>query len=444
MASMLNSRESETNPFDELPGLAKYVLSDELGTGAFSTVKRCRHKETGTEYAIKIIDNQRLSRFPDYQPTSLMREVEILKKLRHPNVISLHAAFRSERAIFLVTELATGGELFDHIIARGHYTEPDAREIISQVLQAVSYLHDQDVIHRDIKPENILVSTPEPKPGESSTGGELLVKLSDFGLAKFIGEGAQMAMTTCGTPTYSAPEVWCGAYTNKVDCYSVGVLMFVMLSGHFPKVNSDGPVFVGKVWSEVSRDGRDLVAHLMDPDPTSRMSAKTALQHLWIVGDIPQTPLSSARARLRKASQGMGGVADAQNVQAAAQWHSKDMDSEPPVLAAPPKGNRPNAINTRSGRPSSAGSGRVTPPVPELPEDAWDKEPRKGPPSGGLKPSLMFQRSDTNPCLGKAGVDNGKEPSSSEEAGAGKTPFPTIEVGDMASEPPAKKAKTSK
>jgi len=104
---------------------------------------------------------------------------------------------------------------------RGHYTEPDARGITLQVLQAVKYLHEQDVIHRDIKPENILVSTGleivgneacSALPGENKP----VVKLSDFGLAKFIGDGAQMAMTTCGTPTYSAPEIWKGAYTNKV------------------------------------------------------------------------------------------------------------------------------------------------------------------------------------------------------------------------------------
>ena len=211
----------------------------------------------------------------------------------------------------MVTELATGGELFDHIIAKGHYTEPDAQKVAAQVLQAVSYLHEQDVIHRDIKPENILVSYPaataagEPSlPGSSTEAEEEspppVVKLSDFGLAKFIGDGAQMAMTTCGTPTYSAPEVWKGTYTNKVDCYSIGVLIFVMLSGHFPKVNEKGPIFFGKVWGQVSREAIELIGQLMDPDAEKRISAKAAMDHPWILGDVPCTPLSSARERLKK------------------------------------------------------------------------------------------------------------------------------------------------
>ena len=150
------------------------------------------------------------------------------------------------------------------------------------------------------------------------------MKLSDFGLAKFIGDGAQMAMTTCGTPTYSAPEVtqpphcsalltptptrqvWKGAYTNKVDCYSIGVLIFVMLSGHFPKVNESGPIFFGKVWSQVSREAIELIGQLMDPDPEKRISSKVALDHSWILGDVPCTPLSSARERLKKEKK-MGG-----------------------------------------------------------------------------------------------------------------------------------------
>jgi len=256
-------------------------------------------------------------------------------------VISLHAAFRSHRAIFLVTELANGGELFDHIIARGHYTEPDAREITTQVLQAVKYLHEQDVIHRDIKPENILVSASASKTAGDS--GTPVVKLSDFGLAKFIGDGAQMATTTCGTPTYSAPEVWKGAYTNKVDCYSVGVLMFVMLSGHFPKMSRDGPDFSGKVWNEISRDGRDLVQQLMERDPEKRISAKAALDHLWIVGDIPPTPLSSARERLRRASSFNGGnllnesmEEEEQVLKTPPTWSTADVAQAVPTLAAPP------------------------------------------------------------------------------------------------------------
>eukprot|EP01121_Diplochlamys_sp_Union-15-3_P022867 TRINITY_DN986_c0_g1_i2.p1 TRINITY_DN986_c0_g1~~TRINITY_DN986_c0_g1_i2.p1 ORF type:complete len:383 (-),score=83.69 TRINITY_DN986_c0_g1_i2:452-1600(-) len=195
-----------------------YTFGKELGKGGFSVVKECVNKETGEKVAIKIIEKQNAG---EEELQLLQREIDIMEKLTHKNIISLVETFDEPEHIYLVLELVTGGELFDQILARGSYGERDAANIVKQILLAIQYMHSNGVAHRDLKPENLLCSG---KNGE-------IIKVTDFGLSKDFGQ--DKLKTSCGTPDYVAPEVLKGqAYDSSVDIWSIGVISYI-LSGLF-------------------------------------------------------------------------------------------------------------------------------------------------------------------------------------------------------------------
>eukprot|EP00656_Telonema_subtile_P039625 TRINITY_DN44718_c0_g1_i1.p1 TRINITY_DN44718_c0_g1~~TRINITY_DN44718_c0_g1_i1.p1 ORF type:complete len:288 (-),score=60.26 TRINITY_DN44718_c0_g1_i1:26-889(-) len=234
-------------------------------------------------------------------PQRVVSEIQILSKLQHPNIVRmLSARISHDRKLHVVMELCNHGELFDHIIEREHYTEPDAVQVMRQVLLAVSHLHAHGIIHRDIKPENVLVHQLPDR---------LVFKLSDFGLAKHM-HGNSTAVcsspapvssrnTVCGTPTYSAPEVWTGVYSHVADCFSTGVLMFVLLSGHFPAFIRQAPMLPGEDWDCVSGTAKELLLLLLLHNPQKRVTAQQALEHGWFNQAVPPTPLPSAQQQLR-------------------------------------------------------------------------------------------------------------------------------------------------
>ena len=185
--------ERQGGPFD------KYELSHNLGTGAFAVVKLCVERDTGRQYACKIIEKKKFAlNHGSKRGEALMDEVKILQKLNHPHIIQIHDVYDTARHLYLILELVTGGDLFDKIIAQNGkgFAEARAAIIFHQLLDATEYLHSHNIVHRDLKPENVLLVKPDSDA----------IKLSDFGLSRMIGDGSTMK-TLCGTPQYLAPEV---------------------------------------------------------------------------------------------------------------------------------------------------------------------------------------------------------------------------------------------
>ncbi|XP_070601700.1 calcium/calmodulin-dependent protein kinase type 1G isoform X2 [Erythrolamprus reginae] len=180
----------------------------------------------------------------------------------------------------------SGGELFDRILERGVYTEKDASVVIQQILKAVHYLHENGIVHRDLKPENLLYLTPE----EDSK-----IMITDFGLSKMEQNG--IMSTACGTPGYVAPEVLeQKPYSNAVDCWSIGVITYILLCGYppfyeetesklFEKIREGYFEFDSPFWDDISESAKDFISHLLEKDPNKRFTCEKALRHPWIDGN---------------------------------------------------------------------------------------------------------------------------------------------------------------
>lgn len=201
---------------------AKYDIKALIGRGSFSRVVRVEHKSTRQPYAIKMIETR-------YREGREVCESElcVLRRVRHTNIIQLMEVFETAERVYMVMELATGGELFDRIIARGSFTERDATRVLQMVLDGVKYLHTLGITHRDLKPENLLYYHP---------GADSKIIITDFGLASSRKKGDECLMkTTCGTPEYIAPEILVRKpYTNAVDMWALGVISYILLSGTMP------------------------------------------------------------------------------------------------------------------------------------------------------------------------------------------------------------------
>jgi len=259
---------------------SKYDVTKEIGRGGFSIVYEAINKVDKAKYAVKTIYKRYVSR---KGWVNLQREIEILKAVKHPNILNLVEYFESAEQIDLVLEFMTGGELFEQIVQRGNFNEGDAILIIEQVLEGLKYLHNMGVAHRDLKPENLLCSLEDSR-----------VVVADFGLAKNFGRG-ELLQTHCGTPSYAAPEVVRGdaVYDQAVDLWSVGVITYVLLAGFFPFYDEDNDdlrekiiagsyEFMSPYWDMISADAKDFVSHLLVVDPTKRFNAEQALEHQWI------------------------------------------------------------------------------------------------------------------------------------------------------------------
>lgn len=269
-----------------------YEIKDDLGKGAFSVVKLGINKKTGEKVAIKVIDKKSASTEQDEK--RLKTEVEILKKVKHPNIVCLKDMFETPEKLFLVMELVTGGELFDKIVEKGQYSEKDASIIVKNMLSALEYLHSINIAHRDLKPENLLL-----KGGVTDTD----VMLSDFGLSKIIGVESMME-TACGTPYYVAPEVLSATgYDKEVDLWSVGVITYLLLCGFPPFYGESLPEVFEQImkaeydfpepyWNDISQDAKDLIGKLLVVDAHQRLTATGALQQPWIVKGGPDKKLN--------------------------------------------------------------------------------------------------------------------------------------------------------
>jgi len=261
----------------------KYEIGKQLGKGNFSIVKKCVNRETGMEYALKIIDKEQVKGKEEMIET----ECEILRRVSHPNIISMIETFDTDTKLYVVMDLATGGELFDRIVAKGSYTEKDASKLVKKMLEAIAYLHTHDIVHRDLKPENILFSDETE---------DARVMISDFGLSKLTNDDTLLS-TACGTPGYVAPEVLRQkGYGKEVDLWSLGVITYILLCGYPPFYDEDQATlfetiirgqydFREEYWGGISQTAKDLIKGLLTVKPEKRLSAEQALAHPWIAAD---------------------------------------------------------------------------------------------------------------------------------------------------------------
>jgi len=276
-------------------------------------VKLAVHRETGAEFACKVMALPPPgAELDDYSNTreDIIKEIEILCRMEHPNIIFLKEFYDEGNKVYLITELLTGGELLDALLAKGSYTEEDARMCFEKLLSALAYLHKNEIAHRDLKLENLLLTS-----AENITD----IKLADFGLAKV--SAAQTSLqTVCGTPQYVAPEVInessSDAYGVEVDMWSAGVVLFILLGGYPPFYDESEPRlfaaiqegnfdFDEEVWDEISDIAKDLIRKLICVNPKSRLSAVEALAHPWVAGkqanpkDLTGT-LQNMESRMKK------------------------------------------------------------------------------------------------------------------------------------------------
>lgn len=271
---------------------AKYKMGRILGQGAFGKVKLAT-ADDGSMWAVKIINRNNLNAS---DAESLKLEMSILQKVNHKNVVLTREIYDSPECCYIVMECMSGGELFDRIVEKEFYSEREAMTAFWDICEAVHYCHSRGVVHRDLKPENILYESVE----DNAT-----LKLADFGLAELLNPETMM-MATCGTPTYIAPEIIAltnpksksEGYDSKVDMWSLGVILYILVCG-FPPFHADDDFqlfkaiqiadydFVEPYWDDASEEVKDLISKLLEVDPIKRLSATDALKHPWLSGDFP-------------------------------------------------------------------------------------------------------------------------------------------------------------
>ena len=262
--------------------LKEYIILEHLGAGAYGVVQKVKHKSTGQIRAMKTIRKNSVCE------SKSLREIENLMLLDHPKILKLYEFFYDNKHIYIITEYCEGGELFDKIKERnGFFTERDAATILKSVLQAVAYCHSMKLVHRDLKPENIILE------GNSLDN----IKLIDFGTANIISPN-QKFKERLGTAYYIAPEVLKKNYDEKCDLWSIGVIMYILLTGEPPfngendeeilrNVKTGIVNFSSPIFEEVTKDAKDLLKKLLHITPSKRISAVCALEHPWIKNLAP-------------------------------------------------------------------------------------------------------------------------------------------------------------
>ena len=269
-----------------------FVITRVLGSGYHASVRECIDRATGVRYAVKTFYKSDTR----VRPECIAREANLLRGMEHGSIVKLVDVLEDDVCIHLVTDLCKGGELFDKIYEKAShptdgvacFAEGEAKIIMSQILNAVRYMHDHDVVHRDLKPENILFETADV---------DSPVKIIDFGLARTHNAREAPMSNVAGTPYYIAPEVLRRQYDRSCDLWSVGVIAYVLLAGYPPFNGKDDTevhraVLDGRYcfppgdWSGISREALDFIRKLLQMDTILRMTAEQALCHPWITGAV--------------------------------------------------------------------------------------------------------------------------------------------------------------
>nr|DAD20490.1 TPA_asm: hypothetical protein HUJ06_021953 [Nelumbo nucifera] len=281
-------------PFEDIK--AHYTLGKELGRGQFGVTYLCTENSTGHTYACKSISKRKLVSKNDKD--DIKREIQIMQHLTgQANIVEFKGAYEDKQSVHLVMELCAGGELFDRIIAKGHYSERAAATICRAIVNVVHICHFMGVMHRDLKPENFLLSSKEE--------GALL-KATDFGLSVFIEEG-KVYRDIVGSAYYVAPEVLRRNYGKEIDIWSAGVILYILLSGVppfwaetekgiFDAILQGDIDFESAPWPSISNSAKDLVRKMLTQDPKKRITSSQVLEHPWIIegGEASDKPIDNA------------------------------------------------------------------------------------------------------------------------------------------------------
>ncbi|BDD60830.1 hypothetical protein MAP00_005928 [Monascus purpureus] len=324
-ATMINKLSGQPPSYEKK---ALYKFGKTLGAGTYGIVREA--DSASGKVAVKII----LKKNVRGNEQMVYDELELLQALNHPHIVHFVDWFESKDKFYIVTQLATGGELFDRICEYGKFTEKDASQTIRQVLDAVNYLHERNIVHRglppscsriiplaehrpltwkvskDLKPENLLYLTP-------SFDSPLV--LADFGIAKMLESPSEVLTSMAGSFGYAAPEVMLRQGHGKaVDLWSLGVITYTLLCGYSPfrsesvsdlmeECRSGRIIFHERYWKGVSKDAKDFILELLQPDPAKRPTSEVALKHPWLKGEsasdrdlLPEIRAYTARARLRR------------------------------------------------------------------------------------------------------------------------------------------------
>lgn len=269
------------------------IKNETIGQGAFATVKKAVERSSGKSFAVKIINRRKALNTGGGAMVGVDRELSILRKLDHPNIVSLKAFYEDLDNYYIVMELVPGGDLMDFVAANGAIGEDATQVITRQILEGIAYVHKLGISHRDLKPDNILIMKDDP----------ILVKITDFGLAKF-SDNSTFMKTFCGTLAYVAPEVITGKYelsqneskrnySSLVDIWSLGCLVYVLLTSHLPFNGKTQAQMFLKIKKgefheaplnsyEISPEGRDFLLCCLQVNPRLRVTAEEALKHVWL------------------------------------------------------------------------------------------------------------------------------------------------------------------
>ncbi|OCT49319.1 Calcium/calmodulin-dependent protein kinase [Cladophialophora carrionii] len=318
-SGMMNKLQGQPDSYDKK---SRYRFGKTLGAGTYGIV---REAEVGGEkVAVKII----LKKSVKGNEQMVYDELQMLQTLKHPHIVQFVDWFESrvrnihitqalaetdtatQDKFYIVTQLATGGELFDRICDKGKFTERDASQTIKQVLEAVDYLHERNIVHRDLKPENLLYLTREPD-------SELV--LADFGIAKTLESPGAVLTSMAGSFGYAAPEVMLKQGHGKaVDMWSLGVITYTLLCGYSPfrsenladlvdECRSGRIIFHERYWKDVSKDAKEFILTLLQPEPKRRATSKEALKHIWLTGEtasdhdlLPEIRAYLAKMKLKR------------------------------------------------------------------------------------------------------------------------------------------------
>lgn len=281
-------------PYEDVK--AYYTLGRELGRGQFGVTYLCTDNKTRLQYACKSISKRKLVSKSDKE--DMRREIQIMQHLSgQANIVEFKGAYEDKQSVHLVMELCAGGELFDRIIAKGHYSERAAASVCRSIVNVVHICHFMGVMHRDLKPENFLLSDKSEKA---------LLKATDFGLSVFIDEG-KVYRDIVGSAYYVAPEVLRRKYGKEIDIWSAGVILYILLSGVppfwaetekgiFDAVLKGDIDFESEPWPKISNSAKDLVRKMLTQDPKKRITSAQVLDHPWLRegGEASDKPIDSA------------------------------------------------------------------------------------------------------------------------------------------------------